>query len=225
MTPSIRARLRALSAAFPVFTRVGLTLIALLVVANVVAAVRLYGWRVQLANLRAEMSSAERSRTDLALESAANRARVHAEVVRRQSRQDRDLHLTVQRDSSRLLLERDGVVLRAMPATLGDSAATLATGAQTVERVVGAADSFTVPQRVFTDRGMPVPPLEQRRIKAALGRHAFILSGGMVIYATPSRGPLSDSTYVLPGAMLLRSDDLNAIAASVLPGTTVYIYE
>lgn len=208
---------------------------ALLVIGNVVAAVRVLGYRRDLARLRNEMSDGERNRVDLALESAANRAKAVAEQVRRQSHSDRELHLAVQLDSSRMLLERDGVVLREMPIALGKTGVVgvapdshrveVVRGARAVARVVGSGETWEAPAWLFRDRGLMVPPDSARRIKGALGRAAFLFADGTPIYALPANGPLADSTYVMPGAILLRSDDLRAIAPNVAPGLTVYFYE
>ena len=61
-------------------------------------------------------------------------------------------------------------------------------------------------------------------VVGALGAGAIVLSGGAVIYARPSDGPLSDSTYVLPGAIRARTQDLRAIAPNLTPGMAVYLY-
>src|SRR4029078_11949866 len=76
-------------------------------------------------------------------------------------------------------------------------------GARTVERVLGAKDRWEVPRWVYLDRGLPVP--DDRMIVGALGAGAIVLSGGAVIYGHRASGPLSDSSYVLPGAIRART--------------------
>ena len=58
----------------------------------------------------------------------------------------------------------------------------------------------------------------------ALGARALVLSGGTVLYTLPTAGPLNDPAYVLPGAIRARAADLEAIAANVAPGMSVYLY-
>jgi hypothetical protein len=40
----------------------------------------------------------------------------------------------------------------------------------------------------------------------------------------PTVGPLNDSSYVMPGSLQLRAEDLKAIAPNLKPGMTVYFY-
>ena len=233
MTQSVGERLRDLRATFPRAFGIVVTILTLLVAANVAAAARLWRFRSEITQLRASMSEAERRRTDLAITSRDNRAKVVAELVRRQARADRDLHLAVEVDSGRLLLERDGVALRDVPVTIGAERlvgiapdtvrVVLRRGAQTVTAIFGAKDTWDVPAWLVADRGFPLPP--DLHSKGLLGRDALGLNGGGVIYALPKDGPLADSTYVLPGSIMLRSDDLRAIAPNIVRGMTVYLYD
>ena len=61
-------------------------------------------------------------------------------------------------------------------------------------------------------------------VAGALGAGAIVLSGGAVIYTHPTSGPLSDTTYVMPGAIRARVQDLRAIAPNLTPGMSVYLY-
>jgi len=233
MTPSLAARVQALRAQAPRALGAIATIVALLVLLNLVLAVRVWRFRQDVTRLRASMTEAERSRTDLALKSEDNRVKVVAELVRRQARADRELHLTLEVDSGRMLLERDGVALREMPVALGErrdaaaktesSSTAITRGARPVAELLGVNDSWDVPARVFSDRSLPVP--EDRHMKGALGRNPIVLDGGFVIYALPKDGPLADSSYVLPGGVMLRGDDLRAIAPNIVRGMTVYVYE
>jgi hypothetical protein len=61
-------------------------------------------------------------------------------------------------------------------------------------------------------------------VVGALGPGAIVLSGGAVIYGHPTSGPLSDSSYVLPGGIRARAQDLRAIGPNLSPGMSVYLY-
>ncbi|MFN8570694.1 MAG: hypothetical protein U0132_01480 [Gemmatimonadaceae bacterium] len=235
MTADGSGSLRALFKASPRITGALLVVAAILIGANVVAATRWLTYRREIEQLRADMSDGERNRADLALQSAENRAKVQAEQIRRQAHADRELHLTVQLDSSRMLLERDGVVLREIPVALGRTGLVGAPpdshlvarprGARAVSRVISAGDRWDIPGWLYADRHVPVPPADQRQGKGILGRSAFLLADGSPIYALPTDGLLADSSYVMPGAILLRSEDMRAIAPNIAPGLTVYLYE
>jgi hypothetical protein len=69
-----------------------------------------------------------------------------------------------------------------------------------------------------------VAPPSDRNVRGALGSIALLLDGGTVVYALPAAGPLNDSTFVLPGAIRARREDLAAIAPSLTPGMRVYFY-
>lgn len=182
--------------------------------------------------LRAGMSDMERRKADMVMTNEQNRMRVTLELMRRQANLDTDLHLSVAVDSGVMYLEREGALLREMPVEVGpekrvgsppDTMHIVAPrGARTVERVLGMNDRWEVPKWVFVDRGLPVP--DDRVLKGVLGAGAIVLSGGAVIYAPAGDGPLGDSTYVIPGAIRARVQDLRAIAPNVSPGMSVYLY-
>ena len=184
------------------------------------------------ARLRASMSEVERHKADAILAADEDRLRLTVELVRRQALGDRSLHLAVSVDSGRMTLQREGARLRDMRVEVGperrvgvepDTVHVAAPrGARTVERVLGPDDPWTVPAWVWADRGLPAPA--ERTVRGALGPHAILLSGGTVIYAPPTRGPLNDAAYLLPGAVRVPAADLAAIAPNLTPGTTVYFY-
>jgi hypothetical protein len=95
-------------------------------------------------------------------------------------------------------------------------------GQRTVERVISGKEAFAIPAWVWTDRGLQ-PPAD-RSIPGALGPVAIVLSGGTLVYSMPSVGPLNDSSYVMPGNVRARANDLRAIAPNVKPGQAVYFY-
>lgn len=184
------------------------------------------------ARLRESMSSLQRQQADAILSNEQNKVRMMIELVRRQAQIDKQLHLAVPVDSGVMYLEQDGALLREMPVQVGperrvgtppDTVYMVAPrGTRTVERILGAGDAWEVPAWVYTDRGLPVPA--ERALKGALGPAAIVLVGGTVIYSVPDIGPLNDSTYVLPGSVRTRAADLQAIAANLKAGMTVYFY-
>jgi hypothetical protein len=196
-------------------------IILLAAVANTLMAARYFTYREETGRLRAGMTKAQRERTDAVVTAERHRLRVEWE-----------LHLSINVDSSRMILERDGIVLRDMHVRLGPERFRGATGdtsisvqplgQRTVQRVLGEGDSWEVPRTVFDERGIPVP--ESRRLPGALGANAIVLSEGTVIYAVPESGPLADSTYVLPGSVVMDPADLKALSASIRPGMSVYFY-
>ena len=207
-------------------------IILLAAVANTILAARFFRYREETERLRAGMTKAQRERTDAVVTAERHRLRVEWELIRRQARGDKQLHLAVNVDSGRMILERDGIVMREMQVRLGPerfrgatgdtSIAVQPLGQRTVQRVLKEGDSWDVPRTVFNDRGLPVP--ESRRVKGALGDHAIVLTEGTVVYAVPESGPLADSAYVLPGSIQLDPADLKALSASIRPGMSVYFY-
>lgn len=198
------------------------------------------GWliykRVKYANeverLRAGMTDFERRQADMILEQDENRFRVMIELIKRQAQGDKDLNLTVSVDSGMMYLQREGAKLREMQTVTG-AEKTVGTppdtvrlaiprGTRTVERIIGAGDSWEVPAWVFTDRGLPAPA--SRTVKGALGPVGIVLNGGTVIYSTPSAGPLADSSYVMPGSVRASAADMRAVAPNLKPGMKIYFY-
>lgn len=178
------------------------------------------------------MTKAQLERTDAVVTAERHRLRVEWELIRRQARGDKQLHLSVNVDSNRMILERDGIVLREMPVRLGPERfrggtgdtviSVLSLGQRTVRRVLGEDDPWEVPRTVFDDRGVPVP--ESRRVRGALGGNAIVLTDGTVVYAVPESGPLADTAYVVPGSVQVAAEDLKALSASIRPGMSVYFY-
>lgn len=184
------------------------------------------------ARLRESMSSLQRQQADAILSNEQNKVRMMIELVRRQAQIDKQLHLAVPVDSGVMYLEQDGALLREMPVQVGperrvgtppDTVYMVAPrGTRTVERILGPDDAWEVPVWAYADRGLAVPA--ERALKGALGPAAVVLVGGTVIYSMPSVGPLNDSTYVLPGSVRTSAADLQAIAANLRAGMTVYFY-
>lgn len=218
--------------AYPgILTTMGLSLAILLAID---------GWLVykrekydqEIERLRAGMTAVERRRADAEIASGERRLQVMVELARRQAMGDEDLHLSVSIDSGVMRLGREGAVLRQMPVSVGpeqwvgsppDTVKMVAPrGTRTVEKVLGGSAGWEVPAWVYTDRG--VAPPDDRTLAGALGPAAVILTGGSVLYSMPTVGPLNDSSYVMPGSLRLRAEDLKAIAPNLKPGMTVYFY-
>jgi hypothetical protein len=210
-------------------------IIAILIVAaaaNLVLITRYLNYSQETARLREGMTKAQRARADAVIEAERHRLRVELELIRRQARGDRQLHLAVNVDSGRMVLERDGVVLREMSVRVGperfsgargDTAIQVsALGQRTVERRLAPNEPWEIPAVAWEERGLPVP--EDRRIRGALGKDALILSEGTVVYAVPEDGPLADTAYVLPGSVQVSAADLKALSANIRPGMPVYFY-
>lgn len=214
-------------------------LIATMTVA-VVALLAMDGWILakrarydrEITRLRASMTEVERQRADQLVAEEENKLRVAVELIRRQAQLEKSLHLSVTLDSSAMYLEREGALLREMPVLLGPERSIgiapdtvrLATprGVRSITRILGASDTWEVPEWVYADRGMPVPA--DRSVRGALGAAALLLDGGTVIYTQPASGPLADSSYVLPGAVRAREQDLRAIMPNLSAGVRVYFY-
>jgi hypothetical protein len=207
-------------------------IILLAAAANTILAARYFRYRDETGRLRAGMTKAQVERTDAVVTAERHRLRVEWELIRRQARGDKQLHLAINVDSNRMILERDGVVLREMPVRLGperfrgasgDTVISVQSlGQRTVRRVLHEDDPWEVPRTVFDDRGLPVP--ESRRVRGALGGNAIVLTEGTVVYAVPESGPLADTAYVLPGSIQVAAEDLKALSASIRPGMSVYFY-
>jgi hypothetical protein len=186
----------------------------------------------EIDRLRAGMTDAERRRTDMLMSSTQNRFQVMVELIRRQALGDKELHLAVTVDSSVMRLQREGALLRDMQVQVGPEKVVgtapdtvhmaIPRGTRTVEKIISANDGWEVPRWVYEDRGLAVP--EDRTVKGALGPMAILLNGGTVLYAMPSAGPLNDSSYVLPGSVRLKAEDLRAIRPNIEVGMRVYFY-
>jgi hypothetical protein len=189
-------------------------------------------YEAEITRLRASMTDIERNRADQIMAREANKLRVAIELLRRQAQLEPALHLSVTLDSSAMYLEREGAMLRAMPVEIGpersvgiapDTVRLAAPrGVRTIARVLTDADAWDVPAWIYADRGLPAPP--ERTVRGALGPAALLLDGGTIIYSMPSVGPMNDSSYVLPGAVRARADDLRAVLPNLGPGMRVYFY-
>ncbi|MEQ1693285.1 MAG: hypothetical protein ABMA00_18480 [Gemmatimonas sp.] len=189
-------------------------------------------YREETERLRAGMSTFERDRTDAIVAAEADRTGLMLQLARRQSFGDEALHLAVSSESSFVALDRGGVRLRVMSARFGPERrvgvppdtlwVAVPRGMRTVERRLVEADRFELPTWLWTDRGLPQPA--DRWEVGWLGADALVTSGGTLIYALPTAGPLADSSYVMPGTIRLQQTDLNAIRDNVTLGMRVYFF-
>lgn len=191
-------------------------------------------YETEIARLRASMSQLERERTDALVAGERDKLRVAIALARRQARVEPALHLSVALDSAALYLERDGALLRSMPVQIGperrigiapDTVPLAAPrGVRTIAVVLTDSSPWEIPEWVYVDRGIAVPPAGERSFAGALGPAAVLLDGGTVLYSLPAAGPLSDSAYVMPGAVRARAEDLRAILPNLSAGMRVYFY-
>lgn len=188
----------------------------------------------EIERLRESMTMIERERARQIVSHENNKLRLAIELLRRQAQREPNLHLSVNIDSGTMYLQRDGAVLREMPILIGPErrvglppdTVRLATprGARTVAQVLVSGDSWFAPAWIYDDRGLAPPPPDSLSIRSGLGPVALLMDGGTLIYSLPVAGPLSDSTYVLPGAVRARAEDLQAILTNLKPGLRVYFY-
>lgn len=216
----------------PVFTgTVAVMIVGLLAMDSWVTYKRV-AYAQEIARLRAGMSDVERRRSDAVTNTHEKQTAMMMELLRRQAKIDKEIHLAVDVDSGRMYLERDGALLReiavevAPEKRLGTGKDTVhmaaPRGTRSVERILGPTDPWEVPSWVYSDRGIPQPAALS--LVGALGPVAIVLNGGTVIYSVPSVGPLNDSSYVLPGSIRASAEDLRAVAPDLQRGTVVYFY-
>lgn len=186
----------------------------------------------ETARLRDGMSDIERQKTDAILAAEADQAGLMLELMRRQAYVDDALHLAVSNDSGTIVLERSGAELRRFAVRVGPGRrvgvppdtlqVSTPQGTRTVERLLTAADAFELPAWLWTDRGLPAP--SARDSAGWTGADAIVTTGGTLIYALPERGPLADSSYVMPGAVRASALDMAAIRANLTRGMKVYFF-
>ena len=188
----------------------------------------------EIGRLRGAMSQLERDRADAIVAGERNKLLVAIELVRRQARIEPALHLSVALDSGAMYLEREGALLRSMPVQIGpersigvapDTVRLAAPrGVRTIAAVLSDTTPWEIPTWVYVDRGIAPPSDRERTFPGALGATAIVLDGGTIIYSLPREGPLGDSTYVMPGAVRARPEDLRAIVPNLSAGMRVYFY-
>jgi hypothetical protein len=210
------------------------------VIVVVLAFLAIDGWVVykriryeeEIHRLRAGMSDFERRRTDAVTSSQERQFDIMMQLLRRQAKIDKEIHLAVSVDSGKMYLEQEGALLREMPVEVGPEKRVgtppdtvhmaIPRGTRSVQRVLGDKAPWEVPLWVYADRQLPAP--ESHTLPGALGPVAVVLDGGTVIYSLPTAGPLNDSSYVLPGSIRMSPEDLKAVVPNLAKGTPVYFY-
>jgi len=187
--------------AYPGFVFVlGLGLVAMIAVDAWLIAKRVK-YNHDVAELRSHMSEAERQRSDVIVQSEENKLRIAIELVKRQSKFDKRLHLNVSVDSSRMYLTREGALLREMPVQFGP------------ERPV--TETSDAPPAAIPRGERTVADLEDTRIT---------LDGGTYILAANAPSVASDSTPIPPGSLRVGREDMKAIMPNLKTGMKVYFY-
>jgi hypothetical protein len=186
--------------AYPGFVFVlGIGLLAMLAVDAWLFAKRVK-YNHDVADLRSHMSDAEKQRTDAIVQAEENKLRIAIELVKRQAKFDKKLHLNVSVDSARMYLTREGALLREMPVQFGP------------ERGVSAGDSAP-----------PAAIPRGERTVAELSEGKITLDGGTSILTSP--GSLAnDSTPIPPGSLRITLEDMKAIRPNLNAGMKVYFY-
>lgn len=223
-------RFRDFREQYPGFLPGVLLILAVLLAIDLLLVDRRANYDAEINALRVNMTKEQQQRGDAMSISRQEQQKLVMELVRRQARWGKELHLSVDLDSSKAFLMQEGAVLRTLPVELGatrtlrahDTTSSVFRGADSVVRVLGPQDAWPVPRWVYKDRRLAAPT--DSMVPGALGPIGVVLGSGTVIYTLPSTGPLRDPSYVLPGAIRASVDDLRAIAPNLVPGTPVYIY-
>ena len=204
--------------------------IVLFLLVDVGLAVAAYRYSRERAAAERRMTGLERERSDALMASAEGRAELRLAMVGQQAMRDRGLNLSVSLDGGTMDLQREGAQLRHMKVAVGGEADMEGAGARVVPprgkrqlvRVVDDSYAWTAPRWLFRVRGLPEPA--DRHVAGGLGPLALVLDDGSVIYSPPPRGPLSDPSFVMPGAVRADFADLQAIRENLAPGLPVYFH-
>jgi hypothetical protein len=155
----------------------------------------------EVARLQSQMTEAEREKTDAIIEAEENKTRIALELARRQAKIEKSLHLSVAIDSGKIYLEREGAILREIPARFGP------------ERMIAqGADSIPV-----------VIPRGQRTV-VSVTDNRIVLEGGAAIEASPADALVNDSTTIPAGNVRIGRADMTAIRPNLNEGMRVYFY-
>jgi hypothetical protein len=187
--------------AYPGFVFTLLVGLITIVALDAFLVVKRRAYEAEVARLRSNMTETERAKTDAIVESEQDKARIALELARRQAKIEKTLHLSVSVDSGKIYLEREGAVLREMPAAFGPDA-----------KVSNGADSIPV-----------VVPRGERTV-AQISDAGIVLEGGTVIAPSDAEALLSDTSPIPPGGVRIRRSDLQAIMPNLSLGMRVYFY-
>lgn len=158
--------------------------------------------------LRQDMTTSERQRADMIVQTEQKKTQIAIELAKRQARLDNRLHLSVQTDSGRMYLERDGAILREMIVQIGP---------EQKAKNIGKAGQSTVPIAV---------PRGERTIAAFTDGSAptIQLEGGTRIYSASPGDSAATATPVTAGDLRASATDLKAISANMSVGMKVYFF-
>jgi len=156
-------------------------------------------YTAEVARLQANMTDQERAKTDAIVEAENNKTRIALELARRQAKIEKTLHISIAVDSGKMYLEREGAVLREMPASFGP------------EAKVGP-DSIPV-----------VIPRGEMSV-ATIGNDKITLDGGTVIASSSAPQPVQDPDPIPPGNVRIPLADMKAILPNLKVGMPVYFY-
>jgi hypothetical protein len=225
-------RFRDFRQQYPRFLPAVLVILGALVAVDFLLVDRLKNYDQQISTIRGGMSDIQRQRGTAVQDTRQEQQRLMLEIVRRQAIGATALHLSLDVDSGTMRLMQEGAVLREFRVVVGPErrlsplrtgeTTSIRRGADSVVRVLSAADAWPVPKWVYSDRRLPAPA--DSMVPGALGPVAVVLASGTVVYSLPSTGPLRDKSYLLPGAARADEGDLRAVAPNLAPGTPVYIY-
>ena len=155
----------------------------------------------EVSSLRSRMTDAERERTDVIVQTEENKLRLAIELIKRQSKFDKKLHLNVSIDSAKMYLTREGALLREMPVQFGPE---------------------TPPSA--TDSAPPVALPRGERTVTDLSDSRIALDGGAQILVASSSTLANDPTPIPPGSLRIGGEDMKAIMPNVKAGMKVYFY-
>ena len=187
--------------AYPGFVFTLLVALIAIVSLDAYLVIKRNSYGTEVARLRANMTSTERAKTDAIVESEQSKARIALELARRQAKIEKTLHLSISVDSGRIYLEREGAVLREMPAAFGADA-----------KVSNGADSIPV-----------VVPRGERSV-TKISDDGIVLEGGTIIAPSDATALATDTTPIPAGGVRITRNDLKAIMPNLSLGMRVYFY-
>ena len=155
----------------------------------------------EVTRLRSNMTEQEKARTDAIVAAEENKLRIALALARRQAKLEKKLHLSVDLDSGKIYLEREGAVLREMAAVFGPEG-----------KISNGADSIPV-----------VVPRGERNI-ARVDDGGITLDGGTQILPSDAPSVVQDSSAIPPGSVRISRADLKAIMPNLSLGMPVYFY-
>jgi hypothetical protein len=209
-----RPRWREFRRAYPGFTFTMTLGVLVLLALNAFALYKRNDYDRETARLRQDMTASEKQRADLIIQDEQNKVAIAIELARRQARLDKQLHLSVQTDSGRMYLEREGAILREMIVQIGPEyePKRMAGGSQDSVPIAIPRGERTVVS--FTDGGGG----------NGGGSPTIQLDGGTVIYSVNASDSAAVAAPVKPGQVRANAADLKAIRENLSTGMKVYFF-